>query len=66
MEKNLKNEEQKINADIAAADTLLNEAKSKLEQVQRSEEINKQELKVSYMMIDAAKQRCSSAMGKLS
>lgn len=52
--KGISKEEERTSADVAAADTFLSEATSKLEQVLHSEAINKQELKVSYMMIDAA------------
>ena len=65
MEENFKKDEEQINAEMAAADELLGEAASKLHQALSNDGINKHALNVSYLMIDAAKNKRQSAVGEL-
>ena len=65
-EERVRQEEKKICADIAAADVLLNEATSKLQKVLSEDcSVNKEQVKVSYLMIDAAKKQQNSANNQL-
>ena len=64
-EEDLNETEKKARMDVEAADKLLDEASSKLDDVLSSTSLNKISVTVAKLMLDTAKEKCQKAMDSL-